>query len=577
MRKIFQRALYLTAIITLLAISAVWAVPPDAGQLMREQEPQRQLPTQLPKPEAQQQRAAMDDSGISVTVKSFKFTGYEGLVEESELQQLLADAVGKKLTFNELQGLVSKVTAYLKDKGWFLARAYLPKQDVTSGAVEIAIIQGSSDGSLIIKRDPSARINEGVLRGIGETAVSPGQVLNEQKLERAVLLMNDLSGVNARASLAPGATAGSTAVQVDVDEGPLFSGSVWGDNYGNRYTGTWRGNGMINLNDPLRYGDQLSMMLTGAEGLVQGRVAYVAPLLPCGLKANLSYTGMYYNLIKDISSLDMDGWSHTLDAGLSYPILRSRKVNLTTTLGYELKLLRDRSSNVDLYNKILNSGILGFHGDEYDTLLGGGYTTFNVGATLGDMDERKADISITKVEGTYTHFNFGLARLQRLIDRLTINASYTGQLSLDNLDSSEKIILGGPNGVRAYPVGEASGDEGHLFNVDLRYDLPIPSDWGLLQLSGFYDAGQITLHHDVWLNSINTATDKNEYWLQGAGVGILYVYKNIFSLRGSWAHTIDSNPGASATYDKKGKITDEDNADGRDDQYRFWLQAAWYF
>ena len=95
---------------------------------MREQEPQRQLPTQLPKPEAQQQRAAMDDSGISVTVKSFKFTGYEGLVEESELQQLLADAVGKKLTFNELQGLVSKVTAYLKDKGWFLARAYLPKQ-----------------------------------------------------------------------------------------------------------------------------------------------------------------------------------------------------------------------------------------------------------------------------------------------------------------------------------------------------------------------------------------------------------------------------------------------------------------
>jgi hemolysin activation/secretion protein len=568
MRNIFQRVFYLTAIITLFAISAVWAAPPDAGQLMREQEPQRQLPTQLPKPEAQKERAAMGDSGISVNVKSFKFTGYEGLVGESELQSLVTEAVGKKLTFNELQGLVSKVTSYLKDKGWFLARAYLPKQDVTSGDIEIAILQGTSDGTLIIKRDPSARIDEGVLRNIGSKAVSPGQALSEQQLERSVLLMNDLSGVNARASLAPGATAGSTAVQIDVSEGPIFSGSVWGDNYGNRYTGAWRGNGMINLNDPLRYGDQLSMMVTGAEGLIQGRATYLAPLLPCGLRANLSYTGMYYELIDDMSSLDMDGWSQTLDAGFSYPILRSRKLNLTTTLGYELKLLRDRSSDVDLYDKVLNSGILGFHGDEYDTLLGGGYTTFNVGATLGDMAENEADISITEVEGTYTHFNFGVARLQRLLQGLTINASYNGQLSLDNLDSSEKIILGGPYGVRAYPVGEAPGDSGHLFNVDLRYDLPVSSTWGMFQLSGFYDAGHITLHHDAWLNSINTATGENEYWLQGAGVGILYIYKNIFSLKGSWAHVLGDNPGRS---------TEGDNADGRDDEYRFWLQAALYF
>lgn len=568
MRKIFQRAFYLTAIITLFTISVVWAVPPDAGQLTREQQPQRQIPAQLPKPEVEKQRAPMADTGVSVTVKSFKFTGYEGLVEEGELQGVVVDVVGKKLTFNELQGVVAKVTAYLKDRGWFLARAYLPKQDVTSGVIEISVIQGSSDGSLLIKSDPSVRIDEEVIRNIGVKAVSPGQPLSERDLERAVLLMNDLTGVNARASLAPGVKAGSTAVQIDVSEGPIFSGALWGDNYGNRYTGTWRGNGMINLNDPLRYGDQLSVMATGAEGFFQGRAAYFAPLLPCGLRANLSYTGMYYELIEDISSLDMDGWSHIVNAGLSYPILRSRKVNLMTTLGYEFKALHDSANDVALYDKQLHSGTLGFYGDVYDTLLGGGYTTFNVGATLGDMNEDEADISITEVEGTYTHFNFGLARLQRLLQGLTINLSYTGQLSLDNLDSSEKFILGGPNGVRAYPVGEAPGDQGHLFNVDLRYDLPIPSSAGMLQLSGFYDAGHIRLHHDPWLNSINTATDKNEYWLQGAGVGILYIYKKFFSIKGSWAHVLDDNDGRSIN---------DDNADGRDDDYRFWLQAALYF
>lgn len=563
-----RKTFYLTTIIILFSVSLIWAAPPDAGQLMREQKPQRAIPSQSPQPEAEKQRAPLADTGVSVTVKNFKFTGYQGLVEEKELQAVVADSIGEKLTFNDLQELCLKITNHLKNKGWFLARAYLPQQDVTSGVVEITIVQGTSDGSLIIKRAPNSRIDEGFLRHIGEKAVSPGQALSEKKLERAVLLMNDLPGISARASLAPGSASGSTAVQIDVSEGPLFTGAIWGDNYGNRYTGEWRGNALINVNDPLSYGDQISGMVTGAEGFVQGRIAYDFPLIPGGLKANLAYTGMYYELKEDMTALDMDGTSNAFNAGLSYPLLRSRKANLTAVFGYEFKSIIDEALDDEINDKRLNSSTLSFSGDVYDTLLGGGYTTFNAGATFGDMDERTADISITDVEGTYTHFNVGVARLQRLIDRLAINLSYAGQIALDNLDSSEKFILGGPYGVRAYPVGEASGDEGHLFNVDLRYDLPIPSHWGVLQLSGFYDAGHITLHHDPWTNSIDTATDENRYWLQGAGAGVFYAYKQLFSVRGSWAHVLDNNPGRS---------TDDENADGREDKDRFWVQAAFYF
>lgn len=577
MRNVFQRICYLTATMTLFAVSIVWAAPPDAGQLMREQQPQRQIPTQLPKPDAEKQRAPLADSGVSVKVKSFKFTGYEGLMHEDELQAVVAGSVGQDLSFTALQELVDKVTARLKEKGWFLARAYLPKQDVTAGVIEIAIIQGTSDGSLVIKRSENARINEGFLRHIGEQAVKPGEAISEKKLERSLLLMNDLPGISARASLAPGATSGSTAVQINVDEGPLFSGGIWGDNYGNRYTGEWRGNGMLSLNDPLSYGDQLSAMVTGAKDIVQGKIAYAFPLIPGGLKANLSYAGMSYRLAGDVSELELDGWSHTLDAGLSYPLLRSRTLNLAASLGYQYKALVDQAFDETINDRQLHSGILNFSGDEYDTFLGGGYTTFSAGVTMGDMSEDAADISITDVEGFYTHFNFGAARLQRLMDRLTINLSYNGQLSLNNLDSSEKFILGGPNGVRAYPVGEASGDAGHLFNVDLRFDLPLPAAWGLLQWSGFYDAGHITLHYDPWTNSIENATDKNMYWLQGAGVGLSYNYKNIFGLRGSWAHILGDNPGATLITGKRGRVIGEANADGRDDQYRFWLQAALYF
>jgi len=572
MSGILKKTLYLTVLITLSAASQALAAPidrrPDAGQLLREQQPQRQMPPQFPRVEEEKEKTPLVDSGARVAVKGFRFTGYEGLVAESELQALVADTLGKSLAFGELQALAAKVTAYLKGKGWFLARAYLPNQDATTGIIEIAVIQGKSDGSLVIKRDSSARIREERVHSIAERAVRPGQPLSEQCLERSLLLINDLPGVSARASMAAGTTPGTTGVQIDVSEGPLLSGVVWGDDFGNRYTGSWRGSGMLNVNDPFRYGDQLSLLLTGAEGFIQGRAAYSFPLTTTGLKGNLAYTGMGYELIDSLASLEAEGQSHTVDAGVSYPLLRSRTANVTTSLNYEFKHLIDSTFNVDIHDKKLHSGTIGFNGDKYDTLLGGGYTTWNAGVTTGSMDEGVADIDITKTEGAYTRFNLGLARLQRLAERLSINLSWSAQFALDNLDTSEKFNLGGPYGVRAYPVGEASGDEGHLFNVDLRYDLPLPATWGSLQLSGFYDAGYITLHKETWPNSIATATDKNSYWLQGGGMGLAYVFNGMFSLKTSWAHTIGDNPGRSFT----GK-----DADGRSDDNRFWLQGMIYF
>lgn len=567
MRRMFICGVLLCFLLCASTLSA-FAAPPDAGQLLREQQPQRQLPQQLPQPEVEKERPPVADSGIRIDVKGFRFTGYEGLIAESELQSLVAGSIGQSLSFSELQGVAATVTTYLKKKGWFLARAYLPKQDVTSGIIEIALIQGKSDGSLTIKRSPTARISEQTLRAIGESAVRPGETIDEKQLERSVLLMNDLPGVQARASLAAGATHGSTNVQIDVDEGPLLTGALWSDNQGNRYTGAWRGNGMLNVNDPFRYGDRLSLLMSGSEGLTEGRAAYAFPLTSRGLKGNISYTGMRYELIDDLAALNAEGQSHIFTAGSSYPLLRSRTTNVTIALNYEFKNLTDSSNDVDINDRDLHSGTFTLSGDLYDTFGGGGYTAWIAGATSGSFNESIADIAITEKEGSYTRFNLGLSRLQRLTERTSINLSWSSQLALDNLDTSEKFNLGGPYGVRAYPVGEASGDEGHLFNLDLRYNLPVPPTIGIFQLSGFFDAGYIRLYQHPWTNAVATATHKNSYWIPGAGVGLDYSYTDRISVRGTWAHVIGDNPGRSMG---------NNDADGRSNENRFWLQGLIYF
>jgi hemolysin activation/secretion protein len=547
---------------------------PDAGSLMREQQMQRQLPAQLPVVDKAKTKRADRDSGIQVEVKRFVFTGYDGIAEEQELQKLVSDSLGKRLSMACLDEVLQKVAAYLKDKGWFLSRAYLPDQDVTSGVVEIRIEQGRIDGKVIFRPDKSVRVRPSKLEGFTDRIVMSEEALNMKKLERSLMLINDLPGVKAKASLSPGSKPGTTSLDLRVSEGPLVSGSIWGDNQGNRYTGTWRGNTIILINDPVRVGDQLAMLMTyGGKGLVQGRFSYNVPLGFNGMRGSLSYTGMHYKLVEGaVASSNYSGYSKILDAGLSYPLLRSRSSNVTGTFNFSTKKLVDQLGEVEIRDKNSNSGTFALKGDRYDSLFGGGVTNWNVNLTCGAMHEQvtaaKFDAMANTTEGEFTRMNVGMSRLQHLTDRATMSVAWSSQIAFSNLDSSEKFSLGGPYGIRAYPFSEGSGDHGQLFNGDLRFSLPVPHSWGNVQLGGFYDAGRITIQDTRTMASLGTATNRNTYWLQGAGVSLNYTMSGRLSIRSSWAHVIGDNPGRS---------TAGNNYDGKSDKSRFWLQSSLSF
>ena len=547
---------------------------PDAGSILRDQKlqlqesPERQEPELIEKPVATPSKAA---DGVRVKVVRFAFRDYEGLATESELHALVADDLGKEMSFSALEAVTEKVTAYLKGKGWFLARAYLPKQDVTAGVIEIAITQGRSDGNINIRMDEKTRVCPSLIRGIAMEAVRIGQPINERSLERSVLLMTDLPGVQAKASMSSGKDPGTTAVDFSVSDGALINGAVWGDNEGGRLTGTWRGSAMVSVNDPYGCGDQLTVLATEARGLAQGRVGYNYPLYRNGLRVNLAYTAMRYELGAELASLDYKGRSSIIEGGLSYPLLRSRADNVRTSVTYAYKTMTDSHAGADIHNKEIQSVNAVINGDHTDVVLGGGKTNWNLGLTTGSFHEANpvtsADAILNKTEGAYTRFNLGLSRLQRASERVNFNLSWSAQYSLCRLDSSEKLSLGGPNGIRAYPVGEAAGDEGHLINAEFRYVLPTPPAWGSIQFITFYDLGHITLQKDA-VTPPSTATNSNEYWLQGAGLGLNYTFDARVSLRFAWAHVIGDNPGRSIA---------GNNSDGLADKERYWLQAMLFF
>lgn len=560
---------------SVFALPVFSATVPDAGSLLSQERQQPpQIPGSLPqiKP-TDPSSPVLSDISTQVIVKGFKFSGIDGMATEAELLELLKDAIGRNQGLADLKGLAGRVTSYLQEKGFFLARAILPAQDITSGIITITVTAGRIDGDATIRSKHPVRIRATVLKKMFNTAMPSGQALENSQFERAILLMNDLPGINAKATLEKGETPGGTKVFIDATEGPLFSEYLTYDNHGNRYTGAQRGTVGLTANDPFGIGDQFSLTAVAAADFFQGAAAYSVQLLPNGLKGGVNYNGLYYRLGKELEALDSYGYANTLGASLSYPWLRSRALSFWSSLAYEFRMLDDYTLDTLIRERDLHVGTFDVSGNGYDGFGGGGLTNIRLAITAGNLQlgmaaNADADAATAQTEGAYEKFSYSASRLQRLIDNFALFASAGGQLSGGNLDSSEKFTLGGPNGIRSYPGGEASGDRGHSFTTEIRYDVPYKSDWGALQIVTFLDIGNVTLHDSVWQNSIDTATGDNNYWLSGGGLAFNLGKPGTYGLRLAWAHTIDDNPGRSVA---------GNDADNKHDDNRVWLRAIFWF
>jgi hemolysin activation/secretion protein len=399
--------------------------------------------------------------------------------------------------------------------------------------------------------------------------------VNEQKIERGLMLLNDLPGIEVKSTLVPGATPGTTDLVIETTEGDVASASVDADNYGNKFTGTARVGATLNASDLSGYGDQATLRaMTSGTGMTYARAAYTLPVGDMGTKAGLAYSKMNYKLGGDFAALNGKGDSGVLSLFAVHPLQRSRNENAYLTASFDNKNLSDDQNGVNVTNKSANVFALGLSGDQRDAFGGGGLNAGSVTLTGGKLNvdgntNYAANDAITAhSNGNYAKLGFNLSRLQRIDDSWSWYAALSAQHASKNLDSSEKFSLGG-TGVRAYPQGEASGDSGALLNIEARYSVPT-TDWGNLQLVAFLDTGSITLHQSTWAGWQPSGRPNfpNTYSLSGAGLGLNLYRDADFSVRSAVAFKLGSNPGADAL----GR-----DSDGASRSVRFWLQASKQF
>jgi hemolysin activation/secretion protein len=355
----------------------------------------------------------------------------------------------------------------------------------------------------------------------------------------------------------------------------VAAGSLGYDNFGSRSTGIHRGTAAATLNDPTGRGDLAEFNVAKSSGTGSAGGSYLAPIGVSGLRARIAASGMRYRVVEP-SSLDATGASSWLSGGLSYPVLRTQTASLYLTGTMDGKRFKDSVAGVQTSSRRTQALSAGMQGNLQFAATGRALT-YSLAATRGKLDrsavasDLAADEATRRAQGSYGVWRASAAWWQPLGASFSFSASLAAQLASKNLDSSEKIYLGGPRGVRAYPIEEAGGDEGQILNLEARWRAVQARERGGWDctLFGFFDAGRIVLNKSTWPEwNAGNASLPNQYALKGAGLGIRFEIAQIAKIDLVAARKVGDNPGKSAS---------GLDANGRSDKGRVWLVGTLLF
>ena len=567
MKQIFSSLIF----ISLSFASAV----PDAGRLLTEESnilERQSLPKVIPKPIISSAEVAIEDKddGEKIFVKNFVFEGTKAAFTVDQLNQLIEDNLNQELSFGEIQNLVNRIRNAYLEKGYFLTSVSIPEQEVVNGSLVVNINEGSLDPDTPYKiKGINLRLKENLPIKYMSKAMN-GRVTHSG-LERGILNINDIPGIAGTINLSPGSVPGSTQVELDVMEAPFVEGMISADNFGSRYTGEYRATAMVNVNNPSKLGDQitLSKVLSFDGNFDMNLIGYNFPLGRSGLRSNFYYSNLDYQLGKEFKTDPVSkGTADVYSGGFNYPVFNSSRRSVFLSGTYNFKDLYNENVGVVVSDKTAETQDVGLIFQNTDNIVNSGFTQLSLTQTFGDTDLTKvaADFAAdqgaggAKTNGNFQKFNAQVFRIQEISDKLNLQILASAQKVDKNVDSSEDFSLGGPTAIRAYPSGEAAGDEGFRVSVDAQYDLISGSKFGDIILSSFYDYGEIKQYKDTY---DIVMTSPNEYSLKGWGVALDFLTMNRFNLKVIWADAIGDNPGK----------TLGNNSDGKNNSSRIWAMA----
>ncbi|ARB28861.1 ShlB/FhaC/HecB family hemolysin secretion/activation protein [Pseudomonas tolaasii] len=496
MSLLLPRIRYLLCTFLLVCLSqnsAVAAPTPGDQDLIRDrqnrllEEQQRRLEElkDLPGKEAKPQAPATPADTRCFPIKDIQLQGADSL-PAPDRERLLKPYVGQCLGVSQLNDLLKTLTDYYIAKGRVTSRAYLPQQDLSTGHLQVLVVEGklealkSAEGSSVTDRELAMAFPGKV-----------GEVLNLREVEQLVDQLNRLPSKQAQMELTPGSQIGGSDVVVKNTPQKPWRASLSRNNDGQKSTGEQQWGAGLEWDSPLGLADQL-MLRGGHDGVSDHQKTSKNSMLyynvPWGWW-NFSYTYSesdyralgYADTFKFKQSGDnqnhqfraervvhRDDVSKTsINAGVAH--LRTNNYINDERLGVSSQRLSELQLGVNHGWRIGNSFV------NLDLGMQNGIGAFDAQAN----DERDKNGN-RQPSARYRKYTATVSYLQPFTlwgESFSFSSLATGQHSEDILFSPQRMSLGGSASVRGFKDQQLTGDSGGYWRNDVRWARPVTWAW----------------------------------------------------------------------------------------------------
>lgn len=433
-------------------------------------------------------------------LKSISLTGMTVFTQE-DFQDIIDEYIGLSVDFNVLTHLTNRITAFYREKGYFLSAAVIPQQEVEGGSVTIQVLEGYVHDVII--HDPMNILKSdflGMTQKIA-TAIELLDPLHGPSLERYMLLLNDGVGVQVSSILdaTSGASkAGGVNITLSVESAP----DAWMlgyNNHGSRFVGASQVDAAYITGGVFSSYDTLTLQGVAAlpwEESRYGAIFYTLPLHGNGLKfeTSISQTGSRPGLNLELLEVESDSFSWK--GGVSYPYIRSRRDNLTLDAFLTVKNTATEFLDQELIDDKIRFLTFGanYNGQSDDGHLNGASFAFQKGLNMfGARETGSSNLSRSQGKSDFVKFTGALSRLQNIPEMsLNVLGQVEGQYSPNPLLSSAEFGYGGSRLGRAYDSSEITGDSGVSAGLEARYTglKPIENMISVTPFA-FYDIGKV--------------------------------------------------------------------------------------
>ena len=439
----------------------------------------------------------------------------------------LARLEGNRVNLAEINAVVDTITQRYRKAGFLLAKAFVPQQRLEGGNLTIQVFEGKINQ--VEFNGPSNQALERYADNIRQE-VPP----TSATLERNLLLMNDLSGNDSRATLKASPVETGTDLAV-ANEQRKYEGFIGFDNRDSRYFGPWQVYGGIGVNDLTGRGDHLG--IRAGKSIEGDKMTFYEGQydLPVGSQGDvLSVLAQHNDGNADTYSfLNANSSGDTLAVRITRPWIRQRDETFKTSAAFTYFNGKSEYFDDPHHAPSSDDRIRAVRlGASYDFTDGyGGKNLFKAElskglAIMGASNESRQNPSREGGETDFTKLQVDAQRLQDLsamMDGLNLYLAATAQTSFGQaLLSPEQFGVGGSEFGRGYDPSEITGDRGFAAKTELQYNrvhamkgYAIPT-----QYYAFWDFGKVWSEDPSWESTQS---------LSSAGIGAhLQVFKDTF-------------------------------------------------